>query len=357
MQLGMRIHSTYETISHKTHMHNEKIFDNLSGIMVLYKPKGETSRATLNRLQRAVRSYGRHGTKVRVGHAGTLDPLAEGVLIACVGKATKLIEVIQMLPKCYAATFQLGVASDTEDADGTVVPLLNPPRPTREMLYEAASRFVGRIRQRPPAYSALKIAGKRAYQLARQGEHVELIAREIDVYRIELAGYEYPVFRLKIECGSGTYVRSLGRDIGESLGSGAIMMALIRERIGQFSLSDAVPPDMFDDLQAATWRERIMPLELGVAHLPRVDLDAKAAARLLMGQKVRKDEIPDLQMSSENCSATNARLFAAFAQNNRLVSLLELVDGQHVKIKKNFVVRPTFPENDWSSEDSQPIGP
>ena len=171
-------------------MQNNHAMDSLSGIIVLYKPKGETSRTTLNRLQRAVRSSCRHGHKVRVGHAGTLDPLAEGVLVACVGEATKLIEVIQMLPKSYTGTFQLGVTSDTEDAEGTVVTLPNPPQPSYDMLHEAAQQFVGRIRQRPPAYSALKIAGKRAYQLARQGEHVELAAREIEVYRIELLGYE-----------------------------------------------------------------------------------------------------------------------------------------------------------------------
>ena len=320
-------------------MQNDNNINNLSGIIILYKPKGESSRATLNRLQRAVRSCCHQGHKLRVGHAGTLDPLAEGVLVACVGEATKLIEVIQMLPKCYTGTFQLGVTSDTLDSEGTIVALPNQSQPTHDMLLEASARFVGRIRQRPPAYSALKVAGKRAYQLARQGEHVELAAREIEVYRIGLVAYKYPIFRLKIECGSGTYVRSLGRDIGESLGSGAIMTALTRESIGPFSLSDAVPPEMFDNQQSTAWGEHLMPLELGVAHLPRVDLDAKTAARLLMGQAVRKDEIPVLQKASGNCSVASAKLCAVFVRKNRLVSLLELVDGQYVKIKKNFSVR------------------
>jgi len=310
--------------------------DNLSGIIILFKPKGETSRATLNRLQRAVRLCSRQGNQLRVGHAGTLDPLAEGVLVACVGEATKLIEVIQMLPKCYTGTFQLGVTSDTEDAEGTVVSLPNPPQPTCDMLQETAARFVGRIRQRPPAYSALKVAGKRAYQFARQGEHVELAAREIEVYQIELVEYKYPIFRLKIECGSGTYVRSLGRDIGEALGSGAIMTALTRENIGPFLLTGAVFPDAFDDLQSTAWVEHLLPLELGVAHLPRVELDVKTATRILMGQAVRKDEIPELQKTSANCTTVAASLCAAFASNNRLVSLLELVDSQYVKIRKNF---------------------
>jgi len=319
-------------------MQNDNSVDNLYGMIVLYKPKGETSRTTLNRLQSAVRSCCHQGHKLRVGHAGTLDPLAEGVLIACVGEATKLIEVIQMLPKCYTGTFQLGVTSDTEDAEGTITTLPTPPQPTYDELKETIARFVGRIRQRPPAYSALKIAGKRAYQLARQGEHVELAAREIEVYRIDLVEYKYPIFRLKIECGSGTYVRSLGRDIGELLGSGAIMTALIRESIGPFSLADAVTPEMFNDRQSAAWCERLVPLELGVAHLPRVDLDAKTAVRLLLGQEVRKDEIPAPQITSENCSMSNTKICAAFARKNRLVSLLELIDSQYVKIRKNFAV-------------------
>ena len=314
-----------------------------SGIVVLYKPKGESSRATLNRLQRAVRSL--HGQSScqrskppRVGHAGTLDPLAEGVLVACVGEGTKLIEVIQMLPKCYAGTFQLGVTSDTEDAEGTIIPLPSPPQPTHDELEKAASRFVGRILQRPPAYSALKIAGKRAYQLARQGEHVELAAREIDIYQIELVTYDYPFFQLKIECGSGTYVRSIGRDIGEVVGSGAIMTALTRESIGPFTLAETLSPEVFDDPQSESWLEHLLPLERGVAHLTRVDLDSQITARILMGQTVRKDEILEQQKIPVDFPTIETQLCAAFSPQNQLVSLLGFDEGQYVKIKKNFQV-------------------
>ena len=308
-----------------------------SGILVLYKPKGESSRATLNRLQRALRLHqGQSPMRLRIGHAGTLDPLAEGVLVACLGEATKLIEVIQQLPKCYTGTFQLGATSDTEDAEGTVVTLPNPPQPTCDRLQEVLSRFVGRILQRPPAYSALKIAGKRAYQLARQGDLVELKPREIDIERIELVAYDYPAFRLKIKCGSGTYIRSIGRDIGEAVGSGAIMTALTRESIGPLTLADALLPDVFETMQPERWLENLLPLESGVSNLPRVDLDAQTAARLLMGQTVQKDEIQGLQRLSVNFHASETPLCAAFSPENRLVSLLELTDGKHVKIKKNF---------------------
>ncbi len=324
-----------------------------SGIVVLMKPKGESSRTTLNRLQRALRSRHklllerlRNDTDLldelnrrkppRVGHAGTLDPLAEGVLVACVGEATKLIEVIQMLPKRYAGTFRLGETSDTEDTEGTVVALPNPPRPTRDALREAASRMTGRIRQRPPAYSALKIAGKRAYQLARQGEHVTLATREIEIYRIELTEYDYPEFRLDIECGSGTYVRSIGRDLGEAVGSGAVMTALTRERIGPFTLTDALPPDMFDDPESQDWLEHLMPPESATAHLPRIHLDEQTATRLLLGQIVRTGEIPESQVASVDIPMTEKRLCAAFSPGNRLVSLLEFPGGDQVRVVKNF---------------------
>ena len=310
--------------------------DNLSGIFILYKPKGETSRATLNRLQRAVRLCSRQGNKLRVGHAGTLDPLAEGVLVACVGEATKLIEVIQQLPKRYVGTFQLGATSDTLDAEGTIVPLPSPPQPTREALHDAISKFTGRILQRPPAYSALKIAGKRAYQLARQGQHVEPESREVDVYRMDLLEYDYPVFRLNIECGSGTYVRSLGRDIGETVGSGAIMTALVRKSIGTFSLENALPPTVFDDPCSEKWLEHLLPPECAVTHLPRIDLDEKIAQRILTGQAVRKDEIPAPSKTSNPFPETETTLCAAFSPNHRILSLLELNDSDDVKIKKNF---------------------
>jgi tRNA pseudouridine55 synthase len=339
-------------------MSNANPIDHISGIVNLFKPKGETSRATLNRLQRAVRTQHRQqGKPPRVGHAGTLDPLAEGVLVACIGEATKLIEVIQLLPKCYTGTFQLGVTSDTEDVEGTIVPLPNPPQPTHDELNEATSRFVGRIMQRPPAYSALKIAGKRAYQLARQGEQVELPAREIEVYRIELVAYKYPIFTVQIECGSGTYIRSLGRDLAESVGTGAIMTALTRESIGPFTLANAVSPDLFHDLHNEDWLEHVLPLELGVAHLPRIDLDAKITARILKGQAVRKDEIvihhevhedhegvlennKNLRalrdLRGEKTASKDKNLYAAFSPENQLVSLLELDDNDDVRIRKNF---------------------
>ena len=323
-----------------------------SGIAILHKPKGESSRMTLNRLQRAVHSRHKQLLETlhdepellaklklrkspRVGHAGTLDPMAEGVLVACVGEATKLIDVLQMLPKHYIGTFQLGMTSDTEDAEGTITTLPDPPRPTFEQLQQAVSQFVGRIRQQPPIYSALKVDGQRAYKLAREGKAPELQKREIDVYQIDVLEYEYPFFRLAIECGSGTYVRSLGRDIGKRLDSGAIMTALTRDRIGPFSLENPLLPSAFGDADTQ-WLESMLPLEIGVAHLPRVDIDSELAVRIKNGQAVQFEEIDLLLKSRSTCPITEKKLMAAFAPNNQLLSLLEISEERHVKIKRNF---------------------
>ena len=314
----------------------------VSGIVVLKKPQGESSRTTLNRLLRAVRSLhnrqlGASQKTPRVGHAGTLDPLAEGVLVACVGEATKLIEAIQMLPKHYTGAFQLGVVSDTEDIEGEICELGNPYRPTLDELQRAATRLTGRILQRPPMFSALKVSGKRAYRLARQGEHVELAAREIEIYRLEVAGYDAPFLRLDIECGSGTYIRSVGRDLAESLGTGAVMTALIRDRIGPFRLENAAPPQLFDNPESQDWLSFLLPVEQGVAHLPFVELDHEQAARFRHGLPVHQDE---LRIFSNGSQDSLPSLLAAFDTGHhagrRLVSLIEPSDDGWFRVKRNF---------------------
>ena len=189
------------------------------GLLNLNKPAGMTSRDVVNIVQRLSRP-------AKAGHAGTLDPLADGVLVVCVGSATRLIEYVQRMPKRYVGTFLLGRQSPTEDIEGEVTELPDAPVPTREQIEAAARRFVGRIEQRPPAFSALKIRGRPAYKLARQGKPVELAPRPVEIYRIEVKKYRYPELVLEIDCGGGTYVRSLGRDLAESLGTAAVMSAL-----------------------------------------------------------------------------------------------------------------------------------
>lgn len=273
----------------------------LKGLLNLKKPSGMTSRDVVNIVQRLVRP-------LKVGHAGTLDPLATGVLVVCVGTATRLIEYVQRMPKTYVGTFLLGRESDTEDIEGKVVELADPPKPTFEQLTNAAAKFTGEILQRPPAYSALKVAGKRAYELARKGKPVDLKPRPITVHRLEIKSYCYPEVVLKIECGSGTYVRSLGRDLAESLGTAAVMSALSRTAIGGFRLEEAIEPA---SLRAENLPNYIVPLLRAVEDLPRVDLTMQEVIRLSNGLTIEKQ--PSLAEAVE---------YAGVAPSGELCSIL-----------------------------------
>ena len=185
-----------------------------AGIIVLDKPTGPTSRELVNRVADLL-------PRVKVGHAGTLDPLASGILIICVGAATRLTEIIQDLSKSYRTVIRLGARSDTHDALGSIVAAESPRVPTLLEVQEALSnRCSGRSCRQPPEYSALKIKGKRAYDLARAGQAVELAPRMVQIDRIEVLGYTWPHLKLEIDCSKGTYIRSIARDLGEALGCG-----------------------------------------------------------------------------------------------------------------------------------------
>ena len=219
------------------------------GFLVINKPPGITSRKALNQVARHVRP-------AKIGHSGTLDPLATGVLIACVGPATRLTQYVQQLPKKYAASFRLGLQSSTEDIEGDVTELDDAPIIIEKQLSEALPEFVGTIMQTPPNYSAIKVAGERAYKLARRGDDVELKPRPVEIKKLDLTSFSYPDFQLDIVCGSGTYVRSLGRDIGQALGSNAIMTSLVRTAIGKFEISNAIE---LDELSPDACQTKLQP--------------------------------------------------------------------------------------------------
>jgi len=246
------------------------------GLLNLNKPTGVTSRRVVDTVQRAVRP-------AKAGHAGTLDPLAGGVLVVCVGPATRLIEYVQRMPKSYTGTFLLGRRSPTEDVEGEVVELPDAPVPALDEIASAAKRFVGRIQQRPPAFSALKVGGRRAYKLARKGQAVELEPRPVTVHRLEVERYEYPRLTLAVECGSGTYIRSLGRDLAESLGTAAVMSELVRSAIGPFVLEDAIAPYR---VTKGTLAEHLHPPLEAVESLPRIELSAEEAALTRNGMPI-----------------------------------------------------------------------
>lgn len=284
------------------------------GILNLAKPSGVSSRQVVNSVQRLVRP-------AKAGHAGTLDPIASGVLVVCVGVATRLIEYVQRMPKRYHATFLLGRASDTEDATGEVREQPSAPQPTREEVCQATARFVGPIMQRPPAFSALKVAGKRAYQLARQGREVDLQPRQVEIYELEVVRYEYPELVLDIACSSGTYVRSLGRDLAESLGTVAVMSALVRTAVGHYRLEDAVEPDQ---LTAESLESALLAPLAALGDMPRLNVSETEIARLFDGAPITRGDAPDCEE------------LAAVDPSGRLVSILVPARPGFWNPKRNF---------------------
>jgi tRNA pseudouridine55 synthase len=286
-----------------------------NGLLCLNKPIGDSSRQVVNRVQRLTKP-------AKCGHAGTLDPLATGVLVVCVGQATKLIEYVQRMPKRYLGTFLLGRESPTEDIEGEVRELIDPPVPTLSQIQAAAARLTGEIMQRPPAYSALKLGGRRAYDLARAGKEVELAPRPILIHDITVVSYHYPELALDIACGSGTYVRSLGRDLAESLGTAAVMSALVRTEIGEFRLSNALDAQ---SLTAENLPGALMPASIAVVELPAWQLTDEELRRISHGLTIRRDEQPP-------CSE-----IAAFDAANQLAAVLaHRPDGSWTSVK-NFV--------------------
>jgi tRNA pseudouridine55 synthase len=282
------------------------------GLLNVAKPRGLTSRDVVSRVQRLVRP-------AKVGHAGTLDPLATGVLVVCVGPATRLVPVIQEMPKTYRATFLLGRTSDTDDIEGTVIETPVATMPTLQQVRAALPEFVGCILQTPPAHSAVKVAGKRAYKLARKGEEVELAARPVDVYRIDVLRYEPPEVVLEIECGSGTYVRSIGRDLGERLGCSAVMSELERTAIGSFTLGDAVA---LDQVIREPLVSHLLPAVAALPHLPQVVVDQAGVDALMNGRNV--------VLSSRAAHDAPSRMAAIVNAGGKLIALAEVGDDRIV---------------------------
>jgi tRNA pseudouridine55 synthase len=246
------------------------------GFLNVNKPKDVTSRDIVNHVQRIVRP-------VKVGHAGTLDPLATGVLVLALGPATRLIEYAQQSRKRYRGEFLLGRESDSEDLEGTVRELPHPPRPVREEIEAVLPRFFGRIEQRPPAFSALKVAGRRAYDLAREGKAVDLAPRPVDVYELTLVDYDYPQMTLEVVCGAGTYIRSLGRDIAEALGTAAVMSALVRTAVGEFQIVDACE---LESLSRESIKANLEPPLKALGDMPQVRLGSDQLHRIARGMPV-----------------------------------------------------------------------
>jgi tRNA pseudouridine55 synthase len=254
------------------------------GFLNLHKPLHWTSRQAVNVLQKLVKP-------LKVGHAGTLDPIATGVLVVAVGQATRLVEYLQQQSKTYDGTFVLGCRSVSDDIESPLEELVNPPIPTRADIEAMLPRFLGRIAQVPPIFSAVKVGGRRAYDLARRGNEVELAPKWIEIYELQCTSYAYPELKLHMRCGSGTYVRSLGRDLAAALGTAAVMSALVRTSIGPFTLGEAISPE---ELTRENLAAQLRPSRWGVNHLPSLVLDASEVEAVRHGRYLSRESIPNL---------------------------------------------------------------
>lgn len=214
-------------------------------ILYIDKPLKWTSFAVVNKLRYHIsRKLG--VKKIKVGHAGTLDPLATGVMIICTGKATKRIEEFQYHTKEYIATLQLGATTPSFDLEKEIDATYPTEHITREMVEDVLKKFIGTIEQVPPVFSACKVDGKRAYDLARKGDEVELKAKTLVIDDIELLECNLPEIKIRVVCSKGTYIRALARDIGQALNSGAHLTGLIRTRVGEVKLEDCMKPEEFE---------------------------------------------------------------------------------------------------------------
>ena len=210
----------------------------MDGIVNIYKPAGITSHSAVNKVRKIL------GMK-KVGHTGTLDPDAEGVLPICVGKGTKIASLLTDADKAYRAVIRLGIITDTQDISGEVISHCEPDV-TEEVFREVVSEFTGKIMQTPPMYSALKVNGKKLCDLARQGIEVERVAREITIFSIYISNFNGVTATLDVSCSKGTYIRTLCHDIGQKLGCGAVMESLVRTKSGRFEIKDAVSFEEFE---------------------------------------------------------------------------------------------------------------
>ena len=252
----------------------------MQGLILLSKPKGITSFSAVSKIKWLAQEK-------RVGHTGTLDPLATGVLPIFLGRATALSGILLDADKGYTATVKLGVTTDTCDITGKVLQE-NKVSVTEQQLKEALNKFIGKISQVPPIYSALKKDGVRLYQLAREGKEVEIEPREVEIKTLNLLSFDGDTFKIEVECSKGTYIRSLCRDIGEALGCGATMTELVRTSTSGFALEQTVS---LDDLTRENIENYILPEETALGYLKEIKVTEKQAIRFSNGGQLAYERL------------------------------------------------------------------
>ncbi len=298
---------------------SRKLKSAISGIMVVDKPSGITSHDVVAII--------RKGTGLRrIGHTGTLDPRASGVLVILFGPAVRLSEYLVCDKKGYEAMIRFGSVSDTYDGDGNVIQTGHDAPEDEDEIMDAMADFVGDIVQIPPAYSAIKIHGQKAYDLARQGKDVVLEGRHVTVYSFDFIEYVRPELTADIICSSGTYIRSIAHDLGQKLGCGAYLSGLRRTMSGKFTLRDAVPlPDLQKAFENGTWYQYLIPAAEALTEYEEVFLDMENEADIRHGRRIAAEDGP------------HEKLGKAVSEQGELIALLEFVpETQEWKPRKVF---------------------
>lgn len=258
------------------------------GLLNVNKPVGPTSHDIVAAIRRGAKEK-------RIGHAGTLDPLASGVLLVALGQATRLVEYLQASQKTYRAEVTLGIATDSYDAEGSVVATRNvPPDLSVTDVDQALEQFRGLIQQTPPVYSAIKVAGKSAHQRVRDGETVELQARPITIHEAVIEVFNPPTVQLRIVCSPGTYIRSLAHDLGQALGCGGMLSGLVRTASGGFTVEQAVNwPDLQASFDDGSWDRYLLPADQALESMPQIVTSADEVARIANGMPVNRTDASD----------------------------------------------------------------
>lgn len=277
------------------------------GLMVVDKPVGPTSHNVVSLVRR--------GTQIRkVGHAGTLDPRASGVLVLCLGAATRLSEYLSTSTKRYEAVIRFGSATRTYDSDGEVTSHTDAV-PRLKDIEATLPAFLGEIDQVPPPFSAIKVHGKKAYEMARKGQEVDLQPRKVVINRLDVLAFHPPDLSLSIECSAGTYIRSLAHDLGEQLASGAHLAGLRRSRSGPFTLEDAIALPMLEvAFLTGKWEQYVRPAADALPEFPPVPVDAEGLERIRFGHRIPAAPGSD-------------GMAKAVGPDGELIAILEAVDG------------------------------
>lgn len=292
-------------------MSSQDVKNAISGVLVIDKPVGMTSHDVVQAV--------RNGTNLRrAGHTGTLDPRASGVLVILVGPAVRLSEYVSASDKRYQAIIRLGSSTDTFDADGKFTRSDQPVNVTEAQFEEVLKTFIGEIEQTPPPYSAVKLQGRKAYEMAREGEEVEIAPRKIMVHHLEVLEWAPPEVVIDVHCSSGTYVRSLANDLGVQLGCGAYLVGLRRTKSGRFSLRDATPLRKLQEaFNAGNWYQYLIPAAEALGDWPAIELSPDEVEDVRHGHRVKA--VGEAELGSR---------VRGVSTQGELVALMELVSGE-----------------------------